>query len=172
MGQFRTQDTAVNGNSGTHCGGRASISINPCLSVYADVFFQHLVLTPLPPPPPPPQTQIIYESRLGVHDVLNECTMTADGVDFHIPQKGVVTKGNAFTSHMYTRKSALHYEPGVDILTGNLVWWIQGPYPAVKYTDIKFLTRFYGTSSNRAIGSRPTRGTAATLTKSNVLGTT
>jgi hypothetical protein len=28
------------------------------------------------------------------------------------------------------------YELGVDILAGNLVW-IQGPYPAGKYTDIK-----------------------------------
>ena len=90
-----------------------------------------------PHPPrcrPPPQTQIEFESRLGAHDVLNDCTMTVDGTDFRIPQKGAATKGNAFGSHKYAGKSALRYELGVDILAENLVW-IQGPYP-------KFLTRF------------------------------
>ncbi len=37
------------------------------------------VLTPTPPPPPPTQTQIDFESRLGAHDVLNDCTMAVDG---------------------------------------------------------------------------------------------
>jgi hypothetical protein len=87
-----------------------------------------------PPPLLPLQTQIVFESRLGAHDVLNNCTMTVDGTDFRIPQKGVTTKGNAFASHKYAGKSALRYELGVDILAGNLVW-IQGPYPAVN-TDI------------------------------------
>jgi hypothetical protein len=72
---------------------------------------------------------------LGAHDVLNDCTMTVDGTDFRIPQKGAATKGNAFASHKYAGKSALRYELGVDILAGNLVW-IQGPYPAGKFTDI------------------------------------
>ena len=49
-------------------------------------------------------------------------------------------------------KSALRYELGVDVLAGNLVW-IQGPYPASKYSDIKFLTRFCVISSSRASGS-------------------
>ena len=40
------------------------------------LFFQHPVLTP--PPLLPLQTQIVFESRLGVHDVLNDCTMTVD----------------------------------------------------------------------------------------------
>jgi len=62
--------------------------------------------------------------------------MTVDGTDFRIPQKGAATKGNAFGSHKYAGKSALRYELGVDILAGNLVW-IQGPYPAGKYTNIK-----------------------------------
>ncbi len=57
--------------------------------------------------------------------------MTIDGTDFQIPQKGIVKKGNAFASHKYAGKSALCYELGVDILTGNLVW-IQGPYSAGK----------------------------------------
>jgi hypothetical protein len=90
-----------------------------------------------PHPPrcrPPPQTQIEFESRLDAHDVLNDCTMTVDGTDFRIPQKGAATKGNAFGSHKYAGKSALRYELGVDILAENLVW-IQGPYP-------KILTRF------------------------------
>ncbi len=73
---------------------------------------------------------------MGAHDVLNDCTMTVDGTDFRVPQKGVTTKGNAIASHKYVGKSSLRYELGVDILTGNLVW-IQEPYPAGKYTNIK-----------------------------------
>ena len=75
-----------------------------------------------------------------MHDVLNNCMMTVDGTDFRILQKGAVTKGNAFASHKYTGKSALRYKLGVDILAGNLVW-IQGPYPAGKYTDIKIFNK-------------------------------
>jgi hypothetical protein len=66
--------------------------------------------------------------------------MTVDGTDFHIPQKGAATKGNAFGSHKYVGKSALRYELWVDILAGNLVW-IQGPYPAGKYTDITIFNK-------------------------------
>jgi len=66
--------------------------------------------------------------------------MTVDGTDFRIPQKGAATKGNAFASHKYAGKSALRYELGVDILAGNLVW-IQGPYPAGKYTGIKIFNK-------------------------------
>ena len=66
--------------------------------------------------------------------------MTIDGTDFRIPQKGIAKKGNAFASHKYAGKSALRYELGVDILAGNLVW-IQGPYPAGKYTDIKIFNK-------------------------------
>ena len=75
-----------------------------------------------------------------MHDVLNDCTMTVDGTDFHIPQKGTATKGKAFASHKLAGKSALRYELGVDILAGNLVW-IQGPYPASKNTDIKIFNK-------------------------------
>ena len=50
----------------------------------------------------------------------NNCTMTIDGTDFRIPQKGLETKGNAFAPHKYAGKSAPHYELGVDILAGNL----------------------------------------------------
>jgi len=66
--------------------------------------------------------------------------MTVDGTDFRILQKGAVTKGNAFASHKYAGKSALRFELGVDILAGNLVW-IQGPYPAGKYTKIKIFNK-------------------------------
>ena len=38
-------------------------------------------------------------SRLGAHDVLNDCTMTVDGTGFRILPKGIATKGNAFRSH-------------------------------------------------------------------------
>ncbi len=77
---------------------------------------------------------------MGTQDVLNNCMMTVDGTDFRIPQKGIATKGNAFASHKYAGKSALHYELGVDILAGNLVC-IQGPYPAGKYTNIKIFNK-------------------------------
>ena len=36
--------------------------------------------------------------------------------------------------HKYASKSTLHYELGVDILMGNLIW-ISGPCPVGKYTD-------------------------------------
>ena len=75
-----------------------------------------------------------------MHNVLNNCTMTVNGTDFRILQKGAATKGNAFASHKYAGKSALHYKLGVDILAGNLVW-IQGPYPTGKYTDIKIFNK-------------------------------
>ena len=100
---------------------------------------------PHPPLLPPPQTQIVFESRFGAHDVGNDCLMTIDGTNFRIPQKGAATKGNAFAYHKYAGKSALRYKLGVNILAGNLVW-IQGPYPAGKYSDIvifnKVLTFF------------------------------
>ena len=37
-------------------------------------------------------------------------------------------------------KTALRYKLGIDILTGNLVW-VQGPYPAGKFTGIKFFNK-------------------------------
>jgi hypothetical protein len=61
--------------------------------------------------------------------------MTINGTDYRILQKGAARKGNAFGSFKYVGKSALHYELGVDILAGNLIW-VSGPYPAGKYTDI------------------------------------
>jgi len=66
--------------------------------------------------------------------------MIVDGMDFLIPQKGLATKGNAFVSHKHAGKSALRYKLGVNILAGNLAW-IQGPYPASKYTDIKIFNK-------------------------------
>jgi hypothetical protein len=65
--------------------------------------------------------------------------MLVDGTDFSIPQKGAAKKGNPFGSHKYAGKSALRYKLGVDILMGNLVW-IQGPYPAGAWPDIKIFT--------------------------------
>ncbi len=68
--------------------------------------------------------------------------MTIDGTNFCIPQKEIAKKRNAFASHKYEGKSALHYKLGVDILGGNLVWNL-GPYPAGKYTDIKFFNNVF-----------------------------
>ena len=66
----------------------------------------------------------------------NDCLMLVDGNDFCIPQMGAAVKGNAFASHKYAGKSSLRYELGVDIIASRLVW-IQGPYPAGKWPDIK-----------------------------------
>ncbi len=66
--------------------------------------------------------------------------MTVNGTDFRVPQKGAATKGKAFAPHKYAGKSALHYELGIGILGGDLLW-IQGPYPAGKYTDIKIFNK-------------------------------
>ncbi len=108
-------------------------------------------------PPPLPMLQIVCNSRLGAHNVGNDCLMTMDGTDFRIPQKGIVKKGNVLAPHKlchkYVGKFALWYKLGVDILVGNLVW-MQGPYPAGKYTQIKkikkVLTHFPEPGERRA----------------------
>ena len=86
-----------------------------------------------------PTPQIDFDRRLE-GDMGNDCLITVDGTDFQIPQKGLPKKGNAFASHKFAGKSALRYELGVSILGGDLVW-IQGPYPAGKYTDIKIFNK-------------------------------
>jgi hypothetical protein len=79
----------------------------------------HCHLMPSPPPSSSPSMQIVSESRLGAHDVRNDCTV--DGTDFWIPQQGAAERGNAFAPHKNAGKLALRYELGVDILAGNLV---------------------------------------------------
>ncbi len=86
-----------------------------------------------------PKLQIDFDSHLGIHNVGNNCLMLVDGTDFCIPQKGAAKKGNPFGSHKYAGKAALRYKLGVDILMGNLVW-IQGPYPAGAWPNIKIFT--------------------------------
>ena len=98
-------------------------------------YFFHRVLKP--PPLPPPQPQILFKSRLGAHNVGNDCTMTIDGTGFRIPQKRIAKKGNTFASHKYAGKSTPWYELGVDIIPGNLVW-IQGPYPVGNLLTLLF----------------------------------
>jgi len=90
-----------------------------------------------------------------------------------IIQKGVATKGNAFGSHKYAGKYAMRFELGVDILVGNLVW-IQGPYPAGKYTNIKIINkvlRNFLEPGKRVEADEGYRSTVATPTKSYVRGT-
>jgi hypothetical protein len=68
--------------------------------------------------------------------------MIVDGINFRIPKKVVAAKGNAFASHKYNSKPALHYKKlGVSILGGDLVW-IQGLNLAGKYTKIKIFHKF------------------------------
>ncbi len=69
-------------------------------------------------------------------DIGNNCLMPIDGTDFRIPQTGKATTSNWFASHKYVGKSALRYKIWVNILGGDLVW-IQGPYPAGQFTNIK-----------------------------------
>ena len=93
----------------------------------------------------------------------NDCLMSIDGADFRIPQTGTAIRGNAFASHKYVFKSALRYEIGVSILGGDLVW-IQGPYPAGAFNNVK-LTRSYVTSLSPASVSKPTTATSAPPTR-------
>jgi hypothetical protein len=60
-----------------------------------------------------------------------------DGTDVRIPQQGPAIPGNQFSSHKNKDKCGLRYKIGVDILAGNIVW-VNGPFAAGKYTDIKF----------------------------------
>jgi hypothetical protein len=66
--------------------------------------------------------------------------MIVHGTDFHVSQKGMATKGNAFMYHRYAGKSAIRYKLGMRILGGDLVW-IQGPYPMVKFIDVKIFNK-------------------------------
>lgn len=61
--------------------------------------------------------------------------MSVDGVDVRIPQQGPAIPGNLFASHKFKGKSALRYEIGIDIVSGNIAW-IEGPYAAGKYPDV------------------------------------
>jgi hypothetical protein len=67
------------------------------------------------------------------------------GRTFASPTKGNPKEGDIFASHTTHHKYAvkstlLRYEMCVDILGGNLVW-IQGPYPAGKFTDINIFSK-------------------------------
>ena len=66
--------------------------------------------------------------------------MSINGTNFWIPQTGDAKTGNTFASHKYAFKSALHYKIRVSIIGGDLVW-IQGPYPAGRFTDIATLNK-------------------------------
>lgn len=53
-----------------------------------------------------------------------------------------------FAPHKYVGMLALCYKLSVNILVGNLALvWIQGPYPAGKYTNIHIFSKFYLTPS-------------------------
>ena len=59
----------------------------------------------------------------------NDCLIFVDGTDFRIFEYG-----RKFFSHK-NKKSALRYEIGLNIITGDIVW-VNGPFPAGKYSDI------------------------------------
>jgi hypothetical protein len=66
---------------------------------------------------------------------LNDCLISVDGTDVHIPQQGPAIPGNPFSLFKFKGKCGVWYEIGVDILAGNIVW-INRPYAAGKYPDI------------------------------------
>jgi hypothetical protein len=68
-------------------------------------FFFHT--HPHTPPAAAPSTADCFDSRLDAHDVGNDSTMTIDGTDFRIPQKGIAIKGNAFASSEVQNKMIL-----------------------------------------------------------------
>ena len=75
--------------------------------------------------------QIKWENRFhGYHGRL--CLVIADGTDFWICEPKPFAKD--FYSHKFV-KAGLHYEVGVCIQTG-LIVWINGPFVVGKYNDI------------------------------------
>jgi hypothetical protein len=118
-----------------------------------------------------PKPQIDFDSRLGIHDVDNDCLMSVDGTHFRIPQKGAAKKGNPFGSHKYAGKSALRYELGVDILMG--IWCgsrahtLPGHGPTSRSSP-----PVWRTSSSHTNASRPTTATAGKWTRSSAPRTT
>ena len=79
--------------------------------------------------------KIVFESRKDSGS-LNSCLISVDGTDVRIPQQGPAIPRNPFYSFKFKGKCALLYEIGVDILASNIVW-VNGPYSAGKYPDIK-----------------------------------
>ena len=86
-----------------------------------------------------PTLQVDFDQRKKM-DIGNNCLMSIDGMDFRIPQTGAPVRGNSFASHKYAGKSALRYEIGVSILGRDLMW-IQGPYPAGSFNDVKIFNK-------------------------------
>ena len=75
--------------------------------------------------------QIKWESRFhGYHG--RSCLVMVDETDFWICEPKPFTK--YFYSHKFA-KAGLHYEVGMCIQTG-LIVWINGPFAAGKYNDI------------------------------------
>ena len=56
--------------------------------------------------------------------------LSVDCTDCRVPQRGPL-----FASHKFKGKSALRYEIALGILEGDIKW-INGPYPAGRYSDI------------------------------------
>ena len=73
--------------------------------------------------------QIVWERR-KIKDSGNDCLVSIDGTDFKCQEHGP-----AFSSHKYAKKSALRYEVGICIKTGDIVW-LMGPFAAGDWPDI------------------------------------
>lgn len=62
-----------------------------------------------------------------------DCLISVDGTDFKIMELGPL-----FSSHKYAKKSALRYEVGICIQTGDIVW-INGPFEPGMWPDINII---------------------------------
>ena len=72
-----------------------------------------------------------------IGDILNDCLVSVDGVDFCIEEPYPYEKG--WSRRWYTSKfggPGLRYEIAICILSGEIVW-INGPFPPGMYNDYK-----------------------------------
>ena len=68
-----------------------------------------------------------------INDKGNDCLISVDGTDFQIPEHG-----QTLYSHKF-KKSGLHCEVALCILTGSIVW-INGPYECRLWPDISIFS--------------------------------
>jgi hypothetical protein len=73
--------------------------------------------------------KILWKNRKK-GDILNDCLVSVDCVDFRIP-----FHGRRFHTHKWKFGSGLRYEVAVGILSGDVVW-ISGPYEPGIWNDI------------------------------------
>lgn len=77
----------------------------------------------------------MWDKRLRDGDENRIRTITVDGTDFRFsPPNNGLTPARHWYSHKF-KASAVRYEVGIGIQTGNIVW-LSGPWPAGAYADL------------------------------------